>query len=329
MSRVAKVICGLNRIGGAICLLLGFLLVGKSVGAESRVSDRNVVIQWNNATLQGIRDSKLAAPAVARALAIVHTCAYDAWSACDDYAVSTQLAGVLRTPLGQHTLERKEQAISYAAFTALRDLLPVDTTSVYVPLMKHLGYNPEDRSTDISTPIGIGNVSCYAVLEYRHKDKANQLGDAHQGVYSDWSRYEAKNLPTTVPSRSKPSDLDHWQPLIFVDGSGTLITQQFVGAQWCFVTPFSLLAGDEFRYALRPRPAKYGTPEFQQEAEELVKLSGGLTDSDKMASEYWSDGPDTEQPPGHWALFAQFVSARDNHSVDEDVKMCFVLTMHC
>jgi hypothetical protein len=33
-----------------------------------------------------------------------------------------------------------------------------------------------------------------------------------------------------------------------------------------------------------------------------------------------------EQPPGHWALFAQFVSARDHHTLDDDVKMFFVLS---
>ena len=45
-----------------------------------------------------------------------------------------------------------------------------------------------------------------------------------------------------------------------------------------------------------------------------------------MIAEYWSDGPETEQPPGHWMLFAQFVSARDHHSLDDDVKMFFGLS---
>jgi hypothetical protein len=31
-------------------------------------------------------------------------------------------------------------------------------------------------------------------------------------------------------------------------------------------------------------------------------------------------------PPGHWALLAQFVSARDHHTLDRDVKMFFALT---
>jgi hypothetical protein len=44
-----------------------------------------------------------------------------------------------------------------------------------------------------------------------------------------------------------------------------------------------------------------------------------------MISEYWSDGPFSEQPPGHWMRFAQFVSERDHHTLDDDVKMFFVL----
>ena len=45
-----------------------------------------------------------------------------------------------------------------------------------------------------------------------------------------------------------------------------------------------------------------------------------------MIAEYWQLGPHTEQPPGHWDLFAQYVSARDHHTLDDDVKMFFVLT---
>lgn len=45
-----------------------------------------------------------------------------------------------------------------------------------------------------------------------------------------------------------------------------------------------------------------------------------------MMVEYWADGPLSETPPGHWCLFAQFVSARDHHTADEDVRMFFALT---
>jgi hypothetical protein len=60
-------------------------------------------------------------------------------------------------------------------------------------------------------------------------------------------------------------------------------------------------------------------------------MSAGLTDEHKMIAEYWADGPRSELPPGHWNLFAQFVSRRDqhgvhSHGVEQDVKLFFALT---
>ena len=287
----------------------------------------NAALHWNSAALQGIRDAKLGAPVVARALAIVHTCMYDAWAAYDERAVGTQLGGALRRPSSERTLANKEQAISYAAYRALADVLPVDTNSVYIPLMKQLGYDPNDNSTDIETPTGIGNVACAAVLEFRHHDKSNQLGDLAQGAYSDWTGYRSVNLSSPVPARALPSDPNHWQPLSFVSSTGDLMTQRFVGAQWCDVTPFALESGDEFRWLMRRfGPATYGSQEYQEQAEELVAMSASLSDKQKMIAEYWFDGPNSEQPPGHWALFAQWISERDHHSLDDDVKMFFALS---
>jgi hypothetical protein len=73
-----------NSFSGALASRARFLLAIISlpflpVGAYANsLPQRNVVIQWNNAALLGVRDSKLEAPMVARALAIVHTCMFDA-----------------------------------------------------------------------------------------------------------------------------------------------------------------------------------------------------------------------------------------------------------
>jgi hypothetical protein len=122
-------------------------------------------------------------------------------------------------------------------------------------------------------------------------------------------------------------DPNRWQPLQYVDATNTLVTQPFVGAQWYRVVPFTFHSGDEFRNLLaRFGPATAGTREFQEQAEELVEMSANLTDRQKVIAEYFADGPNSEQPPGHWDLFAQFVSARDHHDVDEDAKLFFALT---
>ncbi len=44
-----------------------------------------------------------------------------------------------------------------------------------------------------------------------------------------------------------------------------------------------------------------------------------------MSAEFWNDPPGSVTPPGHWNEFAQDVSARDSHTLDDDIKMFFVL----
>ncbi len=272
---------------------------------------------------------------VARALAVAHTCIYDAWAAYDQRAVATRLGGSLRQPARRRTLTNKQQAISFAAYRAAADLLPGSTASVFDPLMRSLGYDAGDRSTETSTPTGIGNVAAQAVLDLRHRDGANQLGDAPGGApgvaYSDYTGYLAANDPMDIRVPFDPTavhDPSAWQPLRYVDGSGTVVTPGFVGAQWQNVTTFALSPGS-LRSATGP--SRYGSPEYLAQAQALLEFSAGLTDEQKMIAEYWADGPRSELPPGHWNLFGQFVSRRDHHGsnehgLDRDVKLFFALT---
>lgn len=126
------------------------------------------------------RSQRLPAPEISRALAIVHTCIDGSWAAYDDHALGAQLKDVLRRPAAERTEANKREAINYAAYRALEDVLPVDTRAVYMPLLKELGFNPNNRTTDLAKPSGIVNVACAAVLEYRHHDGSNQLGDSHE-----------------------------------------------------------------------------------------------------------------------------------------------------
>ena len=196
--------------------------------------------------------------------------------------------------------------------------------------MRQFGYDPNDNSTDIETPQGIGNVACAAVLEYRHHDQSNQLGDLSAGAYSDYTHFRPVNMPGAVPLHLPsihPIDPNHWQPLIYIGSTGEYVTQMFAAAQWCDVLPFALTKGDEFRSSSKfAGPAPYGSKEYEEQARELVDLSASLGDREKMIAEYWSDGPGTDQPPGHWIELAEWVSARDHHTLDDDVKMFFALS---
>ena len=113
-------------------------------------------------------------------------------------------------------------------------------------------------------------------------------------------------------------DPNHWQPLLQSNG----MPQRYLAPHWGLVTPFALASGD----ALRPdTPPLHPARAYRREATQILRFSALLRDRQKVIATYWADGPNTETPPGHWNLFAQFVSQRDGHSLDEDVKMFFAL----
>ncbi|MFL5561930.1 MAG: vanadium-dependent haloperoxidase, partial [Gemmatimonadaceae bacterium] len=72
-------------------------------------------------------------------------------------------------------------------------------------------------------------------------------------------------------------------------------------------------------------PNHYPDPGYTQQAQEIIDYSAALSDEQKSMVEYWADGPNSELPPGHWILFAEWVAHRDRHTVDDDAKMFFAL----
>jgi PAP2 superfamily len=300
-------------------LALAFGL-GLATATHAGVPDRpapppatdNAVLRWNAALLEAVRAVRLAPPMTARALAIAHTCMFDAWAAYDHRADGTRFGGTLRRPKPERTLANKTSAISYAAHRALSDLFPTQIAR-FDATLRDLGLDPLDGSTGVALPAGIGHTVCEAVLAMRHADGANQLGDLNGGQpYSDYTGYGPVNDPEHLHDPSR------WQPLRGADGTA----QASLAPHWRHVVPFALATADEFR----PQPpAVPGSAEYLRQAEEIRAFSAQLTDRRKAIAEYWADGPATETPPGHWALLASWVSRRDRHGLDDDVPLFFAL----
>lgn len=294
-----------------------FALVAATVAAAPAFAapEDNVVLQWNDAVLQAIRETRPAPTVVARAFAVVHTAMYDAWAPYDERAVGTQLGHRLRRPVAERTLANKEEAISYAAYRAATDLFPT-RAALFTDLMRSLGYDPAYLGEDVRDGAGVGNLAARVLLEFRHRDGSNQLGDLNPGAYSDYTGYRPVNTPDLVV------DVTKWQPLRVPNGQGGFTVQSFATPHWSRVTPFALRRAAQFR----PEPPPPANSEaFREQVREAIAYSAGLTDTQKTIAEYWADGPATETPPGHWMLFARFVSARDGHTLDQDVKLFFAL----
>jgi hypothetical protein len=118
-------------------------------------------------------------------------------------------------------------------------------------------------------------------------------------------------------------DPNHWQPLVYNNHA----RQTFVAAHWERVTPFALTSADQFDDTLFIPPPDYekSPGQYQKDVNDMIQYSRDLDTGRKLMVEYWADGPDSELPPGHWGLFAQWVSQRDGHSIDQDVKMFFAM----
>ncbi len=321
---------------GGLALILPGVATARTAQAGAAPTTPNVVVRWNEALLRAVRESKLGPPMVARALAVAHTCAYDAWAAYDRIAVGTRLGDVLRRPARERRYENKVEAVSHATYRAAVDLFPGSKATVFDPLMASLGLDPDNGPRDTTAPAGIGYLAAEAVLTFRHRDGANQLGDEPGGKpgvpYSDYTGYTPANEAMDTRAALELStvhDVNRWQPLTYVDGAGNLVTPSFVGPHWQLVRPFAMVSARALRSPTGP--ARHGSPEFLAQANELIEVSANLTDEQKVIAEYWADGPRSELPPGHWNLFAQQVAHRDRtgsseHDLDLAVKLFFALT---
>jgi hypothetical protein len=301
----------MNIKGSKLCVKLALLLFASLAMVRPALAADNVTLQWSQTHLQAIRNTRTAPMIAARSLAIMHTAMFDAWAAYDTVAVGTRLGGSLRRPVGEHTQANKEKAISFAAYRTLVDLYPTQV-ALFDSQMASLGFNPQDTSTDTTTPTGVGNVAAAEVIAFRHHDGSNQLGDLSPGAYSDYTMY----MPVNGPDKLR--DPNRWQPLRAANGQ----VQTFLTPHWQFVTPFAFTSGSELR---PPSPKLFPGAGYTAQARDLVDFSAKLTDREKSIAVYWADGPATETPPGHWQLFGQFVSRRDGHTLDQDVKMFFAL----
>lgn len=298
--------------------LLVFVVLPYSQPVQAASTSDNVALRWNNAALAAIRNTRPGPTVTARALAILHTAMYDAWSAYDPTAVGTRLGFDLSRPVTEYSESNKITAVSIAAYRVLTDLFPAQT-ELFSKVLTDLGYDPAAIDSGTSIVYAVGNLAADALLKYRHHDGANQLGDLHAGAYSDYTGYMPFN------TEEHPEDLSHWQPLQLNDNHNGMVTQQFLTPHWRRVRPFALDTARQFR-PVPPMQYAANSAEFRRQAEEILILNANLDDRRKTIVEYWADGPNSETPSGHWCVLAQFISARDGHQLDDDIKLFFILS---
>jgi hypothetical protein len=290
--------------------------------AEEPLAPDNVAYRWGKLSLDATaKDTDRFRPRptiTSRYLALIMTSMFDAWSRFDEKATPVYLANVDRRPADEHTLRNKEIAISYAAYRALNEYFFSDST-LFKEFMVGLGLDADNESLDPNTPEGIGNLAAIAVIEARKNDGSNQYGDmpgSNGTPYYDYTNYKPVN------TADKLNDINRWQPKYFADGKGGKFAPGCLTPHWGKVKPLAIPSADMFR---SPPPPYVGDPQLEKEVKEVVEMQANLTDEQRALVEFMRDGPSSVQQAGHWLIFAQDVSRRDKHTLDQDVKLYFAL----
>jgi hypothetical protein len=253
-----------------------------------------------------------------RILALTWTAIFDAWSCYDEKAIPFYLTSAERQSPSKRTLKNKEIAISYAAYRTLLHYYFSDSV-ILRKKMTAFGFDPDNQTLDPTTPEGIGNLAAKSVIEKRMNDGSNKAGTLLKNdttLYADYTGY------TPVNTADKLNDVGRWQPKYFSDGKGGKFLPQCLTPHWMNVAPLALDSASQFRPG--PPPA-IGSAQLIKEIKEVVDLQANLTNEQKALIEFMRDGPRSVQQAGHWFIFAQRVSERDNHSLDDDVKMYFLV----
>ncbi len=333
-------------------LSVGIITVGVSLTIPA--SATTIVSDWVDLALTAVEnvpstgDPVTGPTSASRAYGLLGTSMYDAWSAYEPIPISTLLGDSLQRPLQENTNQNKSEALSYAAYGVLSELFP-NQNVLFREQMVSLGLDPDNNTVDITTPAGIGNIMAENLMQFRRFDGSNQLGN-----YADTTGYQSVNI--TLPGQEPiVIDITRWtREHVPIDDLDAPI-QAALTPQWGEVIPFALTSGSQFRpptpmpFLLDPLATadlqaetitrRDGTvvpiskdligidinPDFITETEAIIDFSANLTDEQKMIAEYWEDPSGTSFPPGHWLEIGQFVSERDSHTLDDDIKLFFAL----
>jgi hypothetical protein len=310
-------------------------------------STDNAILKWDEQLLSTIRayPAQTGPTITSRALGVLHTATYDAWAAYDPTAKVTRPDGPAQQKSTQNTLANKTKAVSFAAYRTLVDLFPPvpgkfpPTGGYHHPdellTSQGPGYDPSyttvaGQNDTAADPRAVGNLAAQAVLSYRHNDNSNQLNGYADSSYTPSNQWNHINdrwkwtplcvLTAAGAAAGDPIVRDPSQPCPDPDGHYSL--QKATTPQWGRVTMFSTLPAANYRVS---GPLKIAGSYSTADISLALQDTSNLTDASKAKAEYWADGPKSEFPPGHTALFAQAISRKNGNSLDTDVKLFFMV----
>jgi len=266
-------------------------------------NSNSVARVWDAQALAAIRIDTPHPPAQARNLFSLSVCMYDAWAAYDTNGAVGYIYHA-KFNAGDIGAARNE-AISYAAYRMLKERhyyskAAAISLSADDAQMAALGYDTNNISRDTSTPAGVGNSVYDAVSAWFINDGARQTNGTQAAPYPDYpvsqGGYVYINPPLatayegiTDGSGDTVVDINRWQRLQIVNaidqhGIPQGPIQNYLGAQWLGVRPFSQTRSDPTKpwidFGPPPHLSGVGDAAFRSNVVEMIQHSSQLTPDD-------------------------------------------------
>lgn len=250
----------------------------------------DVVLEWNEVTLQVIRRNNTPPPMAARTLAMVHGAIYDAVNSIERTHQS------LRVFIPEMSGASPAAAASQAAYRVLISLYPNERMNMDATLSASLA--PIADSPAKSDGIRLGDMVAARMIAWRSNDRSSAPYRYRAGTrIGDWQ-------PT--PPGFKPALLP----------------------QWPFVTPFGIPIASSFRPGLPPALNSSEYARDLREVQTLGSAQSVTRSAEQTdIALFWSDGVGTVTPPGHWNRIAQTVAYSENISTSDSARMFALLNV--
>ncbi|GMH40457.1 hypothetical protein BSKO_08361 [Bryopsis sp. KO-2023] len=169
-----------------------------------------------------------------------------------------------------------------------------EIADAYKNFMNEQGFDPEDRATDMTTAIGMGNAIGTRLAEWMAKDGWNSLGDLSRNDFrqrfEDYTGYAPVNPPWSLEYPLR------WQPLVQADAKiGRFTTQTHLVPFLGRMKPL-LISDAELRSRQAPMPyenmdAKELSGKDKETMDALVKdlfeVSTNLTPEQRFFAGWW------------------------------------------
>ena len=264
-------------------------------------------VRWNEIFLGVVRKARTNPVRVSRTLALLNTAMYDAVIAACDAKLTHRRSSPAERDSRIEALAPPDELSSHASVDAAIAAAAVAVLTTIYPDRREMFERHQRELLDVRLTVGSHTAS--------DLDAGSRIGAAigalavtrasSDGASAFWQGTTPDGPGAWKPAKPFRND----QP-----------TEPLAGT-W---QPWLMTTGSQFRPG--PPPA-FESPEWQAEADEIVRVNEELTDDQIRIARFWADGAGTDTPPGHWMRIAMELVVRDQLSLAATARLLAHLSM--